>query len=60
MTSRACSLVDDGELWPVVAPLKGMEHCLSSFIATCDGDADGNISKTEWITCLQLDLGRGV
>ena len=49
------SLIDDHEFFPVVAPLKGMEHCIGTFVESCDVNNDGAISKVEWVTCLQLD-----
>ena len=52
------SLVDDAELMPITAPLKGMEHCIGDFITDCDKNEDGSISKKEWEKCLKLDLGK--
>ncbi|KAK3863833.1 hypothetical protein Pcinc_030436 [Petrolisthes cinctipes] len=42
------------ELFPMRAPLFTLEHCIGSFLDSCDGNNDHNITLQEWATCTKL------
>ncbi|KAK2166585.1 hypothetical protein NP493_1304g00098 [Ridgeia piscesae] len=49
------SFVSMLELLPMSAPLKRYEHCIGPFLQGCDTDDSGDLTLTEWGTCLKLD-----
>jgi len=47
-------IVSRSELFPLVAPLKPLEHCIGDFLDKCDADSNGEITLQEWGHCLSL------
>jgi len=47
-------IVSRSELFPLVAPLKPLEHCIGDFLDKCDADSNGEVTLQEWGHCLSL------
>lgn len=47
-------IVTRSELFPLIAPLKPLEHCIGDFLDKCDGNSNGEITLQEWGHCLDL------
>jgi len=43
------------ELFPIRAPLHTLEHCITTFLDSCDPDGDHYVTLKEWASCLQLN-----
>jgi len=51
---RSDNAVSRHELFPVIAPLKTMEHCIGEFLDQCDTDENHLIDLKEWGKCLEI------
>jgi len=47
-------IVTRSELFPLIAPLKPLEHCIGDFLDKCDADSNGEITLQEWGHCLDI------
>lgn len=47
-------IVTRSELFPLIAPLKPLEHCIGDFLDRCDANSNGEITLQEWGHCLDL------
>lgn len=47
-------IVSRSELFPLIAPLKSLEHCIGDFLDRCDVNSNGEITLEEWGHCLNL------
>lgn len=44
------------ELFPIRAPLMSMEHCIGTFLDSCDPNDDHYVSLKEWADCTKLSV----
>ncbi|KAK7066822.1 hypothetical protein SK128_011702 [Halocaridina rubra] len=44
------------ELFPIRAPLLALEHCIGTFLDSCDPDDDHEITIHEWAKCTKLSV----
>lgn len=44
------------ELFPIRAPLMALEHCISTFLDSCDPNDDHYVSLKEWAACTKLSV----
>ncbi|XP_064117959.1 SPARC-like isoform X2 [Macrobrachium nipponense] len=44
------------ELFPIRAPLMSMEHCIGTFLDSCDPNDDHYVSLKEWAACTKLSV----
>jgi len=54
MDSSKDRIVTRSELFPLIAPLKPLEHCIGDFLDKCDGNGNGEITLQEWGHCLNI------
>lgn len=54
MDSSKDRVVSRSELFPLIAPLKPLEHCIGDFLDKCDVDGNGEITLQEWGHCLNI------
>lgn len=54
MDSSKDRIVTRSEFFPLIAPLKPLEHCIGDFLDKCDQDSNGEITLQEWGHCLDL------
>lgn len=54
MDSSKDRIVTRSELFPLIAPLKPLEHCIGDFLDKCDADSNGEITLQEWGHCLDI------
>jgi len=47
-------IVTRSELFPLIAPLKPLEHCIGDFLDKCDANSNGEITLQEWGHCLDI------
>lgn len=47
-------IVSRSELFPLIAPLKPLEHCIGDFLDKCDANSNGEITLQEWGHCLDI------
>lgn len=48
-------IITRSELFPLIAPLKALEHCITPFLDNCDVDSNGEITLSEWGHALNLE-----
>jgi len=54
MDSSKDRIVSRSELFPLIAPLKPLEHCIGDFLDKCDANSNGEITLQEWGHCLEI------
>lgn len=47
------------ELFPIRAPLMAMEHCIGTFLDSCDPNDDHFVTLKEWLTCTKVSVEDG-
>lgn len=47
-------IISRTEFFPLVAPLKALEHCIGDFLDEADADSDGQITLKEWGLALEF------
>jgi len=54
MDSSKDRIVSRSEFFPLIAPLKPLEHCIGDFLDRCDQNSNGEITLQEWGHCLNI------
>lgn len=47
-------ILSRSEFFPLIAPLKALEHCIGDFLDLADGDSNGEITLKEWGMALNI------